>query len=350
LGDIPLKYQNDTQGRKEFSATVDPNNSAMSQSILEKVQTSKIYFCPASENAVASYHLIYFITGNPGLISYYNTFLGTLHELLGTKFDGSSHQFHIYGQSLAGFEDNDTPAATAPYSLEDQINFSFRSLQSQAIPSGQRKDQPYDSVILIGHSVGSYILLEILQRLRNSASPPNVKAGILLFPTVTHIAQSPSGVKMSTLLRIPDFPRKASLVAKSLVWLAPRAALKWLVGLVTRMPHDAAEVTTAFLKSRMGVWQALHMAKDEMETITEDKWDEDIWGIEHEDPDRKTEIPRLIFYFGENVCGRLSLTSMRLETDKRTGPLGGRSYSGCFDSSKSTGEGTAINLKTCHAD
>src|SRR6266536_1922617 len=270
---------------------------------LGDVQTSRILLRPISDNPAASYHLIFFITGNPGLISYYKTFLGTLHELLGTRFQRSSHQFHIYGQSLVGFEDSDTPAATFPYSLEDQINFAFRTLQCQAIPSGLRKDQPYDGITLIGHSVGSYILLEILQRLRQSASPPNVKAGILLFPTVTHIAQSPSGVKISTLFRIPDFPRKASLVAKGLVWLAPMAALKWLVGLVTRMPQDAAEVTTGFLKSRMGIWQALRMAKDEMEIITEDKWDDDIWGIEHEDPDRKTEIPKLIFYFGENVRG-----------------------------------------------
>lgn len=37
-----------------------------------------------------------------------------------------------------------------------------------------------------------------------------------------------------------------------------------------------------------------------METITEDRWDEDIWGIEHEDLDQKRQIPKLIFYFGEN--------------------------------------------------
>jgi len=43
------------------------------------------------------------------------------------------------------------------------------------------------------------------------------------------------------------------------------------------------------------------MAKDEMETITEDRWDEDIWGIEHEEPNTKREIPKLVFYFGDNV-------------------------------------------------
>jgi hypothetical protein len=44
------------------------------------------------------------------------------------------------------------------------------------------------------------------------------------------------------------------------------------------------------------------MAKEEMDIITEDKWDEDIWGIEHDDPGQKQQIPTLIFYFGENVC------------------------------------------------
>lgn len=64
--------------------------------------------------------------------------------------------------------------------------------------------------------------------------------------------------------------------------------------------------------------ESSHLAKDEMETITEDKWDEDIWGIENEGSDdegkrevgqtqsdrtkaTKSAIPKLIFYFGEKV-------------------------------------------------
>lgn len=41
------------------------------------------------------------------------------------------------------------------------------------------------------------------------------------------------------------------------------------------------------------------MAQDEMETITEDKWDEEVWGVEHAAPD--IAIPKLILYFGQNV-------------------------------------------------
>jgi hypothetical protein len=43
------------------------------------------------------------------------------------------------------------------------------------------------------------------------------------------------------------------------------------------------------------------MARDEMEMISGDRWDEDIWGVEHPDPDSKEAIPKLVFYFGQKV-------------------------------------------------
>jgi len=218
----------------------------------------EISFHPYSGDPSASHHLIYFITGNPGLISYYSTFFQTLHELLSSSTISNSNIFHIHGQSLAGFEDDlSKPFRATPYSLEDQISLSLSTLRDFKIPSGPKKSQSYTSVILIGHSVGSYILLELINRLRKFSSSLNIKAGILLFPTVTHISQSPNGIKISTLFKIPDFPRRASFVARNLVSVLPRSWLRWLVKTVTRMPNEAAEVTTGFLRSRMGIWQAL---------------------------------------------------------------------------------------------
>jgi hypothetical protein len=43
------------------------------------------------------------------------------------------------------------------------------------------------------------------------------------------------------------------------------------------------------------------LGKDEMESITEDKWDEDIWGVEHGDASAVDKIPKLIFYFAANA-------------------------------------------------
>ncbi|PBP22738.1 hypothetical protein BUE80_DR006409 [Diplocarpon rosae] len=258
---------------------------------------SQISIHPKSTSSLASHHLIYYITGNPGLIGYYNIFLQSLHPLLGAS--DPQVIYHIHGQSLAGFVDVPSDTRTTPYSLEEQIVFALSTLQSQRIPSGPQEGQHYQNVILIGHSVGSYILLELIKRLGKS-SPVKIKAGILLFPTITHIAKSPSGVRLSTLFRIPNFPKKVEAVGKALIVLAPGNALRWLVGFVARMPREAAEVTTLFLRSRMGVWQALHMAKDEMDVITEDRWDDDIWGAEHEDLVTQSEAPKLIFYFGQN--------------------------------------------------
>lgn len=218
---------------------------------------SIISIAPEHKSPSASYHLIFLVSGNPGLISYYNAFSTTLHQLL-SENESNEDVFHIYGESLAGFEDNDTPSESTglPYSLEEQIETRIQSLEKQHIPSGIRENQAYDSIILIGHSVGSYIILEMLQRLKRSPRL-NIKAGILLFPTVTHIAQSSRGTKLSSLLRVPEFARGVGLLAKTLAWLAPRSVVKTFAHLVTGMEGGALETTTRFLTSSMGVWQAL---------------------------------------------------------------------------------------------
>lgn len=218
---------------------------------------SSISFTPKHENPSASYHLIFFISGNPGLISYYDTFLRTLYQLLSEN--GSDQDvFHIYGESLAGFEDDDTPSRSTglPYSLEEQIETRIQCLKGRRIPSGVRQDQAYDSIILMGHSVGTFMILEMLRRLKGSPNL-NIKAGILLFPTVTHIAESPRGIKLSGILRIPGLAKGVGLLANSLTWFAPRSAVRLLVRFMTGMSEEAIEVTTRFLTSRMGVWQAL---------------------------------------------------------------------------------------------
>lgn len=76
-------------------------------------------------------------------------------------------------------------------------------------------------------------------------------------PTVMGLAESPSGIKAVPLVRIPGFARGASVVAQTLLWPLPKPMVKWLVGVVMGMPDEGAEVTTSFLKSSMGIWQAL---------------------------------------------------------------------------------------------
>jgi hypothetical protein len=224
----------------------------------------QIVHVPSKYGASAKHYLIFFITGNPGFIAYYSTFLATLNHLLSPALpsdDSPSTVFHIFGQSLPGFDDEDDimGSHSGPYGLEKVIDLTFDLLTAQRISSGNRKGELFDGIILIGHSVGSYIILELLRKIREKSLSESlkVKAGILLFATVTQIAQSPNGVKFSGLFRIPDFPRIASTLIQGLFWPLPRATVKWLVETVTGMPKDAADVTTNLLVSKRALWQAL---------------------------------------------------------------------------------------------
>lgn len=155
--------------------------------------------------------LVFFITGNPGLIGYYRTFLTLCFDSLRTKHKG--HHIKVTGTSLRGFgvqqskgPKQQSPSypndnADGPYDLEQQIEYIGQALE-QAIGS-DRMSMSTTKVVLMGHSVGSYILLEVLRRRKQRASKhglgndAKVIGGICLFPTVTHIAKSPSGKKFS---------------------------------------------------------------------------------------------------------------------------------------------------------
>ena len=92
-------------------------------------------------------------------------------------------------------------------------------------------------------------------------------------------------------------------IAKFLSSLIPASLFHKLVQLVTKFPEYAAQPTTAFIKSPMGVRQALHLAKDEMKTITGDNWDEEVWGAATAEGtnNRDTINSNLIMYWGQKV-------------------------------------------------
>ncbi|KAJ0416527.1 hypothetical protein BJY00DRAFT_326240 [Aspergillus carlsbadensis] len=307
---------------------------------------------PTSSQATNYPTTIYFITGNPGLISYYHAFLSSLGQKLSVlSGDGSSNSegevpksgkgsIHILGHSLAGFElesstkcnkgrNGDGDGAGDHYfSLEEQICFVQRRLRGHMADlrrtptSSTTKSRP--KVILIGHSVGTYMAMEILRRHReshhsgSSSSPRtsggeaseqqdyDIVGGILLFPTVKDIAASPSGKKLTFLLRlIPQLALVVSILARILVTLLPASILSTVVNFVMKgPPREAAHATCAFLRSKRGVRQALHMAADEMRTITSDKWSDDVWGVSSpsaaEIESKLAPPAQLFFYFGRN--------------------------------------------------
>lgn len=67
-------------------------------------------------------------------------------------------------------------------------------IQSIAATHGLKK------VIIVAHSVGAYIALEVIRRLRDEENANvEVVGGVLLFPTIVDIARSPSGIVLTVI-------------------------------------------------------------------------------------------------------------------------------------------------------
>lgn len=160
-----------------------------------------LYYPPPDRNDPDAQHfLIFMITGNPGLISFYEQFLSTLQVSLSSSSVSHSDCFHIYGHSLAGF--GQTEGETGEVGLKAQIEHTEDLLFKKVrLTSRNLNDSPL-KVILMGHSVGAYILLELISRHQESVETKGKEdfdliGGILLFPTITHLAQSPQGMMYS---------------------------------------------------------------------------------------------------------------------------------------------------------
>ncbi|KAF2719611.1 hypothetical protein K431DRAFT_228196 [Polychaeton citri CBS 116435] len=261
--------------------------------------------------------LVWFITGNPGLIEYYRAFLTNVYDQL--SHNDNKVVYTVQGTSLAGFEVNPRSPHRSdlkkplPYNLDEQIQFMSRQLENAI---REDKNGPPDDVILIGHSVGAYIALKTVELWQAPSMQQSrtwsISAVVLLFPTIVDIARSPSGKKLTPLFRFPLFPLCVHYLVKTLFLLVPLFVVTLLVRLFTLMPMEDAKITASFLKSDLGVYQALVMAKHEMAEICEDKFTDEVWGKqevkatqerltkEANDASSYHKHPHLHFYWGSN--------------------------------------------------
>ena len=166
----------------------------------------------------AKYH-IFFVTGNPGCIEYYRVFLTLLAANLSNVTQKPDAQtFNVWGQSLANFHGS-RDSSNARYGgrtlvgLQGQIQFVESEVDRYVRMvhdfNGSSNGDPSEEVklILIGHSVGAYICMEVLRRRKEkqlSSKRKDISSSIVgfigLWPTITWIGKSPSG-KIATVGR-----------------------------------------------------------------------------------------------------------------------------------------------------
>ncbi|KAG6011952.1 hypothetical protein E4U54_007825 [Claviceps lovelessii] len=262
--------------------------------------------------------LIYFVCGNPGLIGFYVDFLGALRSLLDT-WDGQT-VYDLYGRNLAGFSDDDHEPFgpdNPPLDIDAQVDAVYGDVASRRTSSGT----PYDFVILMGHSIGAYICVEIFHRHMHEHSRTHththtpypgpqtlrLRHGFLLFPTIACLARSTAGIRLNRLRSLPTMETYLVRYAKALLWLVPRPGLRWILANLMGFSRRTAGLTAEWLKSRDGVFQALHMAKSELDTIMEDTWDDGLWEAASEPVSssrssspcaRSAGAPRFFIFYG----------------------------------------------------
>lgn len=131
--------------------------------------------------------LIFVIPGNPGFAPVYVPFIKTLYSTMNKRIP-------IWVVSHAGFHSGpkDQKILTAPeesdaqniediYGLNGQIEHKIAFLRAH-VPKDVK-------IILIGHSIGSYICLHVMNRVPEI---PIIHA-FLLFPTIERMAETPNG-------------------------------------------------------------------------------------------------------------------------------------------------------------
>ncbi|CAI6340705.1 unnamed protein product [Periconia digitata] len=229
-----------------------------------------------TSNTRAKY-LIFFIPGNPGIIQYYSVFLKNLHEKLA---HGLKPRVDVLGITLAGFEcgasehqDVRNKAKKFPLSIDDQIDFVERTLRDYT--------EPDTRIILMGHSFGVYIFMEMLRRRQSRLKTTgHVIGAIGLFPGVVHLARSQGGRRGQQWLAIPGLAFLLIWLARALGLLLPTKILQNVIRALSGYPDHAVRTTVHWIRSRWGLQQSLHLVREELIRITDDAWDDEVWGTD----------------------------------------------------------------------
>ncbi|CAM6014825.1 unnamed protein product [Sphagnum balticum] len=193
---------------------------------------------------------IVFVPGNPGVVAYYQEYLDALYDILegGASVTAISHIAHV---------SRDWEDAGRLFSLQEQIDHKLEFVQQQL---NQRPDVP---LILVGHSIGAYIIMEILRRF-----PSQVQQVIGLYPFVTLNRNSQWQGFLRRVSETSALCTATSTLA-GLVGRLPDAVSRGLVKVLLGRVWDpyAVDITCQHLLQSRVVHNFMYMGRTEFATL-----------------------------------------------------------------------------------
>ncbi|KAL5519227.1 hypothetical protein ACEPAH_910 [Sanghuangporus vaninii] len=200
---------------------------------------------PCKDKSINPNTILLFVPGNPGLADFYRSYLSHIYE-------AAPDSLAILAHSLVGHSPL-VPSVPLRFSrLESQIEAVIETIDVILGTFGSAA-----RLVIIGHSVGSWIVLQTLRE-----RPNCVTAAFLLFPTITHIVHTPNGSRLSWLFNgfMPSILSHLSKVFR----VVPKSILRLLF---RDWPPEQIDVLWSFLNCPSAILAALKMAHQEMDTI-----------------------------------------------------------------------------------
>lgn len=222
--------------------------------------------------------LFLIIPGNPGVVGFYRTFMQTIHSMCDYRHPvwAVSHAGHCAPpDSMDMVEDSSATEHSDAFGLNGQVEHKLAFIRTH-VPEGT-------NLILVGHSIGCYIILEMMKR-----SPElKVMKSIMLFPTIERMAQTPQGRLLTPVL---CHFRYLAYLPVFLLSLLPDCLKAFLIRLVFGGIHSLDQTViqpTVGLLSGDCAANALYMAGQEMKNV-----------LERDNVTIRKHLGKIIFYYG----------------------------------------------------
>ncbi|KAK1793511.1 hypothetical protein P4O66_011885 [Electrophorus voltai] len=287
------------QGRTE-DATLERVYCRGTLTEVLKYGPTDLYAAVKSPNPARA--LILIIPGNPGVVGFYKTFMWTLYQTFNRRYPvwAVSQAGHCSPQDTLDLVEDASVMESDVFGLNGQIEHKLAFL-FEHVPRDMH-------VVLIGHSIGCYIVLEMMKRdqelkgaveawagngscpfnaLPNAGTAQFVLKSIMLFPTIERMACTPQGKVMTPVL---CQLRYATYLPIFLLSLLPRWLKTSLVRMALRGFHS---LDSSIIPAAVGLIDvdcaanAMYMGSQEMKLVKE-----------RDNSTIRKHLRKIIFYYG----------------------------------------------------